>query len=142
MAKILVIEDDPSVLLLLQYTLAAEGHDIETLERGDEAIARLDHAPPDLVLTDVMIPGGASGLDVLRELRAREDWATVPVIVLSALSGDRNVWDGWQAGATSYLAKPYDTDELLAVVDEQLEAHATPPPVHDGRHIVLPVETA
>jgi two-component system phosphate regulon response regulator PhoB len=141
-ANILVIEDDPSVLLLLQYTLAAEGHEVETIERGDEALARLDRDPPDVVLTDIMIPGGASGLDVLRELRARDAWATVPVVVLSALSGDHNVWDGWQSGATSYLIKPYETDELLEVINEQLEAAAVPPPVLDGRHVMLPVESS
>lgn len=142
MAHILVIEDDPSVLLLLKYTLTADGHDVETLERGDEALARLDGEPPDMVLTDVMIPGGPTGLEVLKELRARDAWSTVPVVVLSALAGDNNVWEGWQAGATSYLTKPYDTDELLQVVTEQLAAAGAPSPVLDGRHVVLPVETA
>lgn len=124
MARVLVIEDDASLAMLLSYLLGHEGHDVEVCVDGDEAVARLDSAPPDAVLVDVMLPTQISGLDVLRELRKREDWAEVPAIVVSALSDDRHQWEGWSAGASSYVTKPYDSDHLIDVLNEHLDVAA------------------
>ncbi len=121
MARILVIEDDVSLAMLLAYLLGHEGHDVEVCHDGEEAVARLDEPPADAVLVDVMLPGETSGLDVLRELRQRPVWSEVPAIVVSALSGDRHQWEGWAAGASSYVAKPYESDHLLAVLREHLD---------------------
>lgn len=120
MARVLVIEDDASLAMLLSYLLGHEGHDVEVCVDGDEAVARLDGEPADAVLVDVMLPSEISGLDVLRELRRRADWAEVPAIIVSALSGDEHQWEGWAAGASSYVTKPYDSEHLLEVLDEHL----------------------
>lgn len=120
MARVLVIEDDASLAMLLTYLLGHDGHDVEICVDGDEAVARLDGAPADAVLVDVMLPSDISGLDVLRELRQRPGWADVPAIVVSALSSDQHQWDGWAAGASSYVTKPYDSDHLLAVLRDLL----------------------
>lgn len=122
MARVLVIEDDISLSMLLQYLLGHEGHDVEVVHDGREAVARLDHPPVDAVLVDVMLPGATTGLDVLRELRRRPAWADVPAIVVSALVDDVHQWDGWTAGANSYVTKPYDADRLMTVLREQLDA--------------------
>ena len=124
MARVLVIEDDASLAMLLSYLLGHEGHDVEVCIDGDEAVARLDGEPADAVLVDVMLPTEISGLDVLRELRQRRDWADVPAIVVSALSGDRHQWEGWAAGASSYVTKPYESDHLLEVLNEHLDVAA------------------
>lgn len=120
MARVLVIEDDASLAMLLTYLLGHDGHDVEICVDGDEAVARLDGAPADAVLVDVMLPSEISGLDVLRELRQRPGWEDVPAIVVSALSSDQHQWDGWAAGASSYVTKPYDSDHLLAVLRDLL----------------------
>lgn len=121
MARVLVVEDDVSLAMLLSYLLGHEGYDVEVCHDGDEAVARLDGAPADAVLVDVMLPTEISGLDVLRELRQRPGWTEVPAIVVSALSDDEHQWEGWAAGASSYVAKPYESDHLLNVLREQLD---------------------
>ena len=120
MARVLVIEDDTALAMLLSYLLGHDGHDVEVCEDGDAAVARLDDTPADAVLIDVMLPTETSGLDVLRELRQRPDWEDVPAIVVSALSSDQHQWDGWAAGASSYVTKPYDSEHLLAVLRDLL----------------------
>lgn len=124
MARVLVIEDDASLAMLLTYLLGHEGHDVEICIDGDEAVARLDGEPADAVLVDVMLPSEMSGLDVLRELRTREDWADVPAIIVSALSDDEHQWAGWAAGASSYVTKPYESDHLVEVLHEHLDVAA------------------
>ena len=124
MARVLVIEDDASLAMLLSYLLGHDGHDVEICTDGDEAVARLDGEPADAVLVDVMLPTETSGLDVLRELRQRREWADVPAIVVSALSGDTHQWEGWSAGASSYVTKPYESEHLLEVLNEHLDVAA------------------
>lgn len=121
MARVLVIEDDAALAMLLTFLLGHDGHDVEIYEDGDAAVARLDGAPADAVFIDVMLPTETSGLDVLRELRRRPDWEDVPAIVVSALSSDEHQWDGWAAGASSYVTKPYDSEHLLSVLRDLLD---------------------
>ncbi len=77
--RILVVEDESDLALLLGYNLEAEGYIVERVERGDEAELRLAENPPDLVILDWMLPG-VSGLEMCRRLRARETTGTLPVI--------------------------------------------------------------
>jgi two-component system response regulator ArlR len=114
-ARVLVIEDDVSLAMLLAYLLGHEGYDVEVCHDGEEG------SPVDAVLVDVMLPGDTSGLDVLRELRQRPAWSEVPAIVVSALSADHHQWEGWSAGASSYVSKPYESDHLLEVLREHLD---------------------
>jgi CheY-like chemotaxis protein len=81
--RILVVEDEPALALLLAFNLEAEGFVVDRVERGDEAEVRLQEASPDLVLLDWMLPG-VSGLELCRRLRAREATRTLPVIMLTA----------------------------------------------------------
>lgn len=120
MARVLVIEDDRSIAMLLALVLGHEGHEVEICADGAAAIARLDGEPADAVVTDVMLPSDESGLDVIAELRSRPAWSLVPAIVISALAEDGAQWDGWRAGATGYLVKPFDADELVELLHDQL----------------------
>ena len=115
MARVLVVEDDPGVRRMLELMLAAEGYEAESASDGREALARLDQVPPDLVILDVMMPG-VDGFTVLRELRTRDGWETVPVVVPTALGTDQDMWQGWQSGADYYLVKPFSIEELRAIV--------------------------
>lgn len=115
MAQILVVEDDAAVRAMLELTLAVEGYSTELVDSGSAALARLDSDPPELVILDVMMPG-TDGLEVLRELRTREGWSEVPVVVCTALGADEDIWRGWSSGADYYLVKPFDLDELRGVV--------------------------
>lgn len=138
MAQVLVIEDDHSIAMLLALVLGHEGHEVEICADGAAAMARLDGPAADAVIADVMLPSDESGLDVLEELRRRPEWAFVPAIIVSALADDGHQWNGWRSGATGYLVKPFDTDELVALLREQLtdaqgdgrddQRHAIPSP--------------
>ena len=135
MARVLVIEDDHSIAMLLALVLGEENHEVEICADGREALERLDGAPVDAVIADVMLPSEESGLDVLEELRRRPDWSVVPAIVVSALGDDDHQWQGWQRGATGYLVKPFDTAELVRLLHEQLAA-TDPDSGDDTRHAI------
>jgi two-component system phosphate regulon response regulator PhoB len=113
--RVLVVEDEADLALLLNYNLEAEGYDAETVERGDEAELRLVEAPPDLVILDWMLPG-VSGLEICRRLRARESTRTLPVIMLTARGEESERVRGLSVGADDYVVKPFSVPELMARV--------------------------
>ena len=113
--RILVVEDEADLALLLSYNLEAEGYAAETVERGDEAELRLVESPPDLVILDWMLPG-VSGLEICRRLRAREATRTLPVIMLTARGEEAERVRGLSVGADDYVVKPFSVPELMARV--------------------------
>ncbi|MFY9834506.1 MAG: phosphate regulon transcriptional regulator PhoB [Methylocystis sp.] len=113
--RILVVEDESSLALLLVYNLESEGFFVEHVDRGDEAELRLAEAPPDLVILDWMLPG-VSGLEICRRLRARDDTRDMPVIMLTARGEESERVRGLSVGADDYVVKPFSTPELMARV--------------------------
>jgi two-component system phosphate regulon response regulator PhoB len=113
--RILVVEDEAALSLLLSYNLEAEGFAVERVERGDEAELRLIEAPPDLVILDWMLPG-VSGLEICRRMRAREATRTLPVIMLTARGDESERVRGLTIGADDYIVKPFSVPELMARV--------------------------
>ena len=111
--RILVVEDESDLALLLTYNLEAEGYVAESVERGDEAELRLVESPPDLVILDWMLPG-VSGLEICRRLRARETTKTLPVIMLTARGEEVERVRGLSVGADDYVVKPFSVPELMA----------------------------
>jgi DNA-binding response OmpR family regulator len=118
-ARILIVEDDPSVSRLLDLSLAVEGFETEPVRTGGAALERLDHDPVDLVVLDIMLPE-VGGFELLEELRSRVSWDDTKVIVLTALDSDEDVWRGWSSGADYYLTKPFDHVHLRTVVERLL----------------------
>ena len=110
-ARVLLVEDEPSLARGLTDNFRDEGYEVEHVARGDQALDAVRRSRPDLVVLDLTLPG-RPGLDVLRELRARGD--DVPVLVLTAKGDvvDRVV--GFELGADDYLPKPFAVRELLA----------------------------
>ncbi len=113
--RVLVVEDEPDVALLIAYNLEAEGYVVECVERGDEAELRLAESPPDLALIDWTLPG-LSGLEICRRLRARENTRTLPVIMVTARGEEAERVRGLSVGADDYVVKPFSIPELLARV--------------------------
>ncbi len=113
--RILVVEDESDLALLLGYNLEAEGYVVESVERGDEAELRLAENPPDLVILDWMLPG-VSGLEICRRLRARETTRTLPVIMVTARGEEGERVRGLSVGADDYVVKPFSVPELMARV--------------------------
>jgi two-component system phosphate regulon response regulator PhoB len=113
--RILVVEDEAPLALLLTYNLEAEGFQVEHVDRGDEAEIRLAEALPDLVILDWMLPG-VSGLEICRRLRARDETRAMPIIMLTARGDENERVRGLSIGADDYVVKPFSTPELMARV--------------------------
>ena len=114
-ARILVVEDEEALSTLLRYNLEAEGYDVETVIRGDEADTRLKERIPDVVVLDWMLPG-LSGIELCRRLRARPETKQVPIIMLTARVVESERVRGLATGADDYIVKPFSVPELLARV--------------------------
>jgi two-component system phosphate regulon response regulator PhoB len=114
-ASILIVEDEEALTLLLRYNLEAEGYEVETVARGDEADSRLKENVPDLVILDWMLPG-LSGIEICRRLRARAETRTLPVIMLTARGEESERIRGLGTGADDYIVKPFSVPELVARV--------------------------
>ena len=119
MALILVVDDEEPVRRLLRDTLELDAYDVVEAADGPAALASYDASHPDGIILDIMMPG-MSGIDVLREIRERQDGTEIPVILLTAAGDDKTTWDGWSAGASCYLTKPFDPDNLLSWVERML----------------------
>jgi two-component system response regulator AtoC len=120
--RILLTDDDPSVLFALSEVLASRGHEVITATSGAEALAHLDgSAAFDVVLTDLAMPG-MNGLELLEKVRARD--ATLPVLVVTAHGSERAAVDAMKRGAYDYLAKPFDNDEVSYSIERALETRA------------------
>ncbi len=115
MPKVLIVEDEEPLSLLLRYNLEAEGYSVEVCPRGDEAEIRLKESLPDLLLLDWMLPG-LSGIELCRRLRAREDSERLPVIMLTARGEEAERIRGLSTGADDYVVKPFSVPELMARV--------------------------
>ncbi|MDM7916430.1 MAG: sigma-54-dependent transcriptional regulator [Candidatus Eisenbacteria bacterium] len=118
MARILLIDDDPSFREVLSFTLGEAGHEVEAIGDGRKAVSLLSSFRPDVVLTDLKMPG-IDGMEVLR--RVTEADATVPVILLTAFGTIEAAVEAMKAGAHHYLTKPYNRDELKLAVAQALE---------------------
>jgi two-component system phosphate regulon response regulator PhoB len=113
--RILVVEDEVDVALLITYNLEAEGYVVESAARGDEAELRLAESAPDLLILDWMLPG-VSGIEICRRLRAREATRTLPVIMVTARHEESERVRGLAVGADDYVVKPFSVIELMARV--------------------------
>ena len=112
-ARIMIVEDEEPLTLLLRYNLESEGYEVETSARGDEAEIKLKESPPDLLVLDWMLPG-MSGIELCRRLRARPDTKRLPIIMLTARGEESERVRGLATGADDYIVKPFSVPELLA----------------------------
>jgi DNA-binding response OmpR family regulator len=110
--RILVVDDDRSILKVVEYALAQEGYEVHTTGDGAAAEALFAQVSPSLVILDVMLPG-KSGLDIARDLRAR---SSVPIIMLSARADEVDRILGLEFGADDYVTKPFSPRELVSRV--------------------------
>ena len=114
--RILVVDDDPTILRTLRINLRARGYEVEAVATGRDAVSSLEDAPADLVILDLGLPD-LDGIEVLRQNRSR---AAVPVIVLSARHLSDDKVEALDEGADDYVTKPFGMDELMARVRSAL----------------------
>ena len=119
--KVLIADDEPNIVVSLEFLMKREGHQVIVARDGDEALAAIRRERPDLVLLDVMMPG-KSGFDVCAAVRADESLAATKIVLLTAKGRDTDVAKGTALGADAYITKPFSTKELAARVRELLGA--------------------
>jgi two-component system phosphate regulon response regulator PhoB len=113
--KIMVVEDEEPLGVLLRYNLESEGYQVEVIARGDEAEIRLQENVPDLLVLDWMLPA-LSGIELCRRLRMRPETERLPIIMLTARGEESDRVRGLATGADDYLVKPFSTPEFMARV--------------------------
>lgn len=118
---ILIVDDEPQLLRALKASLPAAGYEVVTAQDGEEALEKIKHEIPDLIILDLVMPG-ISGLDVCKQVRT---FSAVPIIVLSAKGGDQSKVTILDAGADDYVTKPFSLDELLARIRVALRRLST-----------------
>ena len=111
--KILVCDDDPLLVELIDFRLRARGYEVVTAKNGTEAMSMVANERPSLVVLDAMMPR-MDGFEVLARIKSDRDLAHIPVIMLTARKGDRDVVSALERGAEDYLVKPFIPDELMA----------------------------
>ena len=116
MARILVVDDEPDIRLVVESLFLARGHAVETVIDGLEALRVLASEEFDVVVLDVMLPG-LSGIEVLDAMRADRRLRRLPVLVLSAIPEDAGRARGMSHGADDYVVKPFDVEELALRVE-------------------------
>lgn len=120
--KILVVEDEPSLIFTLRDTLESEGYQVIVSEEGEHAIELVQEHSPDLMILDIMLPG-KSGYDICKEVRALK--YTFPIIMLTAKDQEIDKVKGLNLGADDYLTKPFGVKELLARIQARLRRAGT-----------------
>jgi DNA-binding response OmpR family regulator len=114
--RVLVVDDDPVIVRLLEVNLRLEGYEVATASRGEEALERAAAFHPDVILLDVMMPG-LDGWETCRLLRELPEFAETPVVFLSARAQDDDRSKGMNLGRVDYVTKPFDPVKLMELVD-------------------------
>jgi DNA-binding response OmpR family regulator len=124
---ILIADDEPNIVLSLEFLLQEAGHNVQIARDGQEVLDALERQVPDLILLDVMLPR-VSGFEVCQRIRANPAWRGIRIVMLSAKGREIEVAKGLALGADAYVTKPFAIKDLMAQVARQLgRAGATPP---------------
>jgi DNA-binding NarL/FixJ family response regulator len=113
--RLLVVDDEPNLLRAVAACLKAEDYEVSTARSGYEALMHLAQSVPDLIISDIRMPG-MDGYKLARQLRASQRTALVPIVFLTAKDETADRIEGFRAGIDAYLTKPFEPDELIAVV--------------------------
>ncbi|WP_075881249.1 response regulator transcription factor [Vreelandella massiliensis] len=115
MANVLVVDDEPNIVLSLEFLMEQAGFEVTTAEDGEQALESVKSAQPDLILLDISLPG-ISGFDVLEQLRAQPETERLPIIMLTAHGREVEREKGMALGADDYITKPFSTQTLVEKV--------------------------
>ena len=125
MPHILIVDDDPNIVMSLEFLMRKNGYQVSIARNGTEALDAIDHTAVDLVLLDIMMPD-VDGYQVCRHIRQHPKRAGTRVIMLSAKSKEADIQKGYEAGADLYIPKPFSTRQLMEKVKELLVVGQAP----------------
>jgi DNA-binding response OmpR family regulator len=117
--SVLIVDDEPNILLSLEFLMRKTGYEVRTAKDGEEALAKILQAAPDLVLLDVMMPK-IDGFSICQQIRANPAWNDVRIIMLTARGRDVEREKGLALGADDYITKPFSTKDAIARVEAVL----------------------
>lgn len=117
--KVLIVDDEPNIVLSVEFLMQREGHEVMTASDGQEATELLATARPDLMILDVMMPR-KNGFEVCAEVRADPELSGMPILMLTAKGREAEMKKGISLGADAYITKPFSTHDLVAKVHELL----------------------
>jgi DNA-binding response OmpR family regulator len=118
--EILIVEDEPGVVVAIQFLMEQQGHNVLVAKRGEDALDMIYKYKPDLVLLDIMLPG-ISGWEVCEIVRLNPDFRDVKILFLTARGDEAEIAKGLALGADAYITKPFSNDQLVASVNAILE---------------------
>jgi two-component system, OmpR family, alkaline phosphatase synthesis response regulator PhoP len=114
-AKVLIVDDEPNILVSLEFLMEQAGYAVDVARDGDEAMTKIADFRPDLILLDVMVPG-TDGFQICRRVRQNPAWAATRILMLTAKGQEADRRKGLGVGADRYVTKPFSTQSLLAEV--------------------------
>ena len=117
--RILIADDEPNIVVSLEFLMKREGFDVQVATDGDAAMLAIAAQAPGLILLDIMLPK-KDGFEVCQRIRANPQWQAVKVVMLTAKGRDTEVSKGLALGADAYVTKPFSTKDLVAKVRELL----------------------
>ncbi|WJI54392.1 response regulator [Mesorhizobium sp. C416B] len=112
-ARVLICDDDPLLIELMEFRLRAKGYEVIKAVDGAEALLKAEHEAPDIIVLDAMMPK-ADGLEVLARIKSDPALSEIPVVMLTARKGEKDIVSALEKGADDYLVKPFIPEELLA----------------------------
>jgi DNA-binding response OmpR family regulator len=125
-ASVLIVDDEPNILLSLQFVMKKAGYDVRTASDGEQALAEIGRAKPSVILLDVMMPK-LDGFTVCERIRATPEWRDVRIIMLTARGRDVERQKGLALGADDYITKPFSTKDATDRVAAVLAKPRTAP---------------
>jgi DNA-binding response OmpR family regulator len=137
--RILIVEDDPHILLGLEEVMKGDGFDVTVCNRGDKAVEAVTKCHPALIVLDVMLPG-ASGYDICKQLRSKKN--ATPILMLTAKGQEIDKVVGLDLGADDYVTKPFGVRELLARIHALLRRTGATPVAEQNGHAVFHIGSA
>ena len=118
--KILIVEDEPNIVVPLQFIMKENGYDVTVAFSGEEAVDSISAFKPDLILLDIMLPG-IDGYELCQMIRQKPEWEKIKIIFLTALGREADMAKGLALEADAYITKPFSNKEVVQKVRELLE---------------------
>jgi len=115
--KILIVDDELSILVPLQFLMEKEGYAAKLAQSGKEAIEKISEIQPDLILLDIMLPD-LDGYEIYEMIRQRSEWASIRIIFLTAKNREADMTKGLAMGADAYITKPFSNKDLVRMISE------------------------
>jgi DNA-binding response OmpR family regulator len=115
--KVLIVDDEPSIIVPLQFLMEQNGYETRVAFSGEEAMETVTESHPNLILLDIMLPI-IDGFEVCQRVRENPEWNDIRIILLTAMGSEANIAKGLALGADAYITKPFSNSEVIAKVKE------------------------